>query len=113
MPGYANRIIRFDFPDLTEPGDDPIHVIIKNPRTLPVADLAPNISDETSGVDTLKAMYPIIANLVKAWHVYDGTADGDDLPPLQLPATPDAVAKLPFEILNKIADAIKEVVAPS
>lgn len=112
MPGYANRTIRFDFPDLTEDGDTPIHVVIKNPRTLPVEELAPNVGDEASGVDTLKAMYPVIASMIKAWHVYDGTSDADDLPPLPLPATAESVAKLPFEILNKISEAIKGVVAP-
>ena len=113
MPGYSNRTIRFDFPDLTEEGDTPVHVVIKNPKTLPAAELIPDIKDEeATGAESLKQIYPVIARLVKAWHVYDGTVDADDLPELQLPATAESVAKLPFEILNTISDAIKDVVAP-
>lgn len=113
MPGYSNRTIRFDFPDLSEDGDL-VHVVIKNPKILPPAELIPDSSggEGESEADSLSRIYPIIARLVKAWHVYDGTADGDDLPLLPLPATPEAVAKLPFPILNKISEAMREVVAP-
>lgn len=112
MPGYSNRTIRFDFPELSEDGD-PIHVVIKNPKHMPAGELIPEGVDEnTSATESLQHIYPVVARLVKAWHVYDGTSDDDDLPPLGLPATAELVAKLPFPILNKISEALKEVVSP-
>lgn len=118
MSGYANRVVRLDFPDYTEPGDTPIHVIIKNPRIMPPSEITPD--DVKLGPDgqpdeqqAMQAMYQVIARLVKAWYVYDATDDADDQARLPLPATPELVAKLPMEIVNAIASEVKKVMAPS
>lgn len=116
--GYANRVLRIDFPDLTEPGDTPIHLVIKNPRVMPPSEITPG--DVPTGPDgqpdeqaAMQEMYRIISRLVKAWHVYDATDDGDDQARLPLPATPELVARLPLEIVNAVATKIQEVSNPS
>jgi hypothetical protein len=116
MAGYANRTIMLPFPDLSEDGDN-VHVVIKNPRTVPMAELMP--SDLPLGPDGKPderqieaAMYKVVAGLVKAWHVYDATSIEDDQPPLPLPATAESVAKLPMCITEQIAEEIKRVVNP-
>lgn len=118
MSGYANRVIRLEFPDLTEDGDTVIHVVIKNPRLMPPAEIIPR--DAKTGADgtvdeqdAMQAMYEVISRVVKAWHVYDATDDGDDQEPLALPATPERVAKLPMEIVNAIGERIQQVASPS
>lgn len=35
MPGYANRTIRYDFPELSEPGDQ-VYVVLRNRKTVPL-----------------------------------------------------------------------------
>ncbi|MFJ6215002.1 hypothetical protein ACIQGZ_16950 [Streptomyces sp. NPDC092296] len=113
MPGYANRLIRLPFPDLSEEGDD-VHVIIRNPKTVPLHELntrdVPKLpSGESDSDGIIRAMYEVIARIVVAWHVYDATSTDDDQPPLPLPATEDLVAKLPKEIIDEIADRMMEV----
>jgi hypothetical protein len=113
MAGYANRVIMLDFPELSEEGDK-VHVIIRNPKTVPLQDLmaddVPNLPDGTlDSRGQFMAGMKIIANLVQAWHVYDATSMDGDQPPLPLPATPELAAKLPMEIQNAIAEEIKKV----
>ncbi|TQF04758.1 hypothetical protein E6W39_24195 [Kitasatospora acidiphila] len=109
MAGYGNRTILLDFPELSEPGDR-VHVIIRNPKTVPLQDLMP---PQTPGQEDaqaqLRAGMSVIARLVQAWHVYDATSLADDQPLLPLPATPDLVAKLPMEIQNRISEEIAKV----
>lgn len=110
MPGYANRTIKLDFPDLAEPGDD-IFVIIKNPKTVPLGELTPKgggsvVDGQVDMEKAMPAMNGVIAGLVKAWHVYDATSLDDDQPVLPLPADADAVARLPHEITNRIIELV-------
>ncbi len=117
MPGYHNRTIRLDFPELSEDGDN-VHVILKNPKTVPLDELQPvDISLGPDGQpleeEARPAMYKVIAGLVKAWHVYDATSLDDDQPRLPLPATGDTVACLPWDIIKEILKRIKEVTDPS
>jgi len=116
VPGYANRTVMLSFPDLTEDGDDPIHVIMKNPKMVPTADLLPpDIPARDGESDTerdYRAGCTVLARLVKAWHVYDATDEADDQAPLGLPATAELVAKLPLEIQTAMGEVIKAVRNP-
>jgi hypothetical protein len=116
MPGYANRTILLTFPELSEDGDN-VHVVIKNPKTVPLAELTPKgggsvVDGQVDMEQAMPAMYAVIAGLVKAWHVYDATSLDDDQPPLPLPATAESVAKLPHEITNQIMEMITGTIAP-
>lgn len=113
MAGYAKRTITIDFPELTEDGDEPIRVVIRNPKIVPWHELAtrdvpalPNGQPDTDA--TIKALYEVIARLIVDWHVYDATSNEDDQPPLGLPATEELVGKLPKEITQKIIERTNE-----
>lgn len=116
--GYANRKIYLGFPELTEDGDHEVHVIIKNPKVvnlegLQSADvvLGPDGSpDEASARDE---MFRIVAGLILAGHVYDATCFDDDAPPMSLPISADDAARLPWEIIKKVTNLVKEVMNPS
>lgn len=109
MAGYANRIITLDFPELTEPGDEPIRVVIRNPKTMPAQELMADTPDDATAEQQFQAGIAILAKLVIGWHVYDASSTDDDQPPLPLPATPDSVARLPMEIQNRMAAELKVV----
>ncbi|WP_327066903.1 hypothetical protein [Kitasatospora sp. NBC_01302] len=116
MAGYGNRTILLDFPEFSEEGDR-VHVIIRNPRLVPVQDLIPDeVPDGPDGKPDQKAQLAsgmaIIARLVVAWHVYDATSMAEDQPLLGLPASAELVAKLPMEIQNRISDEIAKVRNP-
>lgn len=114
MSGYDNRFRRMDFPDLGEG----IYVTIRNPKTLPPSKLKPEgIRLDASGTplnedEAESAMYKVLASLVRDWHVYDASSDDDDQPLLELPATADAVGRLPLEIINRIAAELASAVNP-
>lgn len=114
MPGYANRFITIQFPQL---GDD-LWVTIRNPKTLAPDTLRPaDIPVDAAGNPLNPAqaeteMYRVLSSLVKDWHVYDATSDADDQPVLELPATPDLIRKLPVEIINRIAEELAGGVNP-
>lgn len=68
----------------------------------------------------MSAMFDIIAGLVIGWRAYDATnivldASGNVQPMtlLPTPATADLVRRLPMEIINKIADVIKQAANPT
>jgi hypothetical protein len=109
--GYANRLIRLDFPEFSEP-DDPIFVTIRNPRLVPpdtliVASLVDRGDDQpVTTPEALDGNAQIASRLVVAWNVYDGTDDTDSPRPLGLPATPELVRKLPREIINRIMEEV-------
>lgn len=116
MGRYANQLIRLDFPDLSE-DDDPIYVTIRNPKTVPSDTLMPK-QDVPEGPDgkpessaAISASYEVMGELIVDWHVYDALDDRDDSPPLELPATPDKLRRLPFDILQRIAGEMNKVLA--
>ena len=130
MPsGYANRVLRFDFPELSQdPETDPVWVITRNPMTADPKEL----TSAFAGVDLADrqavqaANASLIAKLVIAARAYDatvepsydpltgevtGNADQPLLPPP--PWTPESAAKLPTAIQAKIIAAYTEAVNPS
>jgi hypothetical protein len=110
LAGYANRLITLTFPELTEPGDDTIHVVMRNPKTVPAQELMGESPDQAADETAqFRAGLQVLARLVVGWHVYDATSTADDQPPLPLPATADLVAKLPMEIQNQMAARLQEV----
>lgn len=117
MAGYANRSIKLDFPDLSEPGDE-IYIAIRNPRLIPPGELrGKDIPLDDKGVpvnpaEAEQAMYETLAKLVVSWHVYDATDLADEQALLTSPATPEAVAKLPTEIINRLAEEIQQAANP-
>ncbi|MEY9937292.1 hypothetical protein [Streptacidiphilus sp. MAP5-3] len=115
MAGYANRTILLDFPELSEDGDK-VHVIIRNPKMMPVQDLNPPDfplqEGETETERDFRQGLVVLARLVVAWHVYDATDLNEDQALLPLPATPELVAKLPVEIQTTMGEAIKAVRNP-
>lgn len=130
MTGYANRVITLDFPDLSEdPDNEPVRVVIRNPRLEPpeslIIDDDMEMTPDGRPADMQKAMqttYKVIARLVMWWRAYDATApleineetgevtSGQER--LPSPATPELVAKLPTAIINRIGEEIREAKAP-
>ena len=120
MAGYADRLLTLEFTDLTPDGDDVIYVAIRNPRIVPMSvlqgetDLAvnPETGMPLDPKAAERAMHATMAALIREWRVYDGLDESEAPEPLPLPATADLVAKLPAEIVNRIAKEIGEAVAP-
>jgi hypothetical protein len=104
------------FPELTEDGDDPIHVVMRNPKMVPSTELLPPELPARDGESETERDYragcTVLARLVKAWRVYDATDEADDQALLGLPATAVLVAKLPLEIQTAMGEVIKAVRAP-
>lgn len=99
MSGYANRIIRTEYPDLGEK----VYVEYRNPRTASSELLSP---EGNGNLTQRQTSYLTIANLLRNWHVYDATVDDDEPPELTGPATPEMVARMPFVIVNDILGAV-------
>ena len=135
MPGgYANKVIRLDFRELSEdPGEDPIWVIIRNPKLMPQKEITSGADsgaydDNGKVVDRAKAEVAtdrLIAKLTVAARVYDATWQpaydpltgepvGDQEQPLLPPAPwePEVAAKLPAAIRLKIAEEFAEALSP-
>ena len=113
MPGYANRTVSLPFPELTEEGDETIHVTLRNPKTVPLAMLTTEDTPTAPGgaSDPMAPMYRIIAGLVLGWRVYDATSIDADQPLLGDP-TAESVARLPRVILEAIVEKITEAKSP-
>ncbi len=120
MAGYADRLLRIEFPDLTCDGDPVVFIAVRNPRIVPMSVLQGDTEvavDPTTGMPTdpkaaEAAMLSTMSVLIKDWLVFDGMDEADDPAPLPLPATPDLVAKLPAEIITRLSKEIGEAVAP-
>lgn len=125
MAGYANRVMRLGFPQLTEEGQPELFITIRNPRVVPPDDLAAyDIQVDANGMPTdaqkaTERSAQIIARLIVAWRMYDATEWGVDeagelldQKPLPLPATPDLVRKLPAEAMMELNRAIQDAVNP-
>lgn len=125
MPGYANRVVRLDFADLTAEGDPLVHLVIKNPRIVPLDEIQP--ADVPLGPDgtpdegrARAAMYDVIAHLAKAGLLYDGRGEdvdefGNEIEQrrLEFPLTGEDVAHLPWEITGEVLKLIRAVTNPS
>lgn len=126
--GYANRVLKLDFPELSEDTDtDPIWVTIRNPRLVPPHELTPEqVTPIVDGQPEDQAaanasMHNMVAKLVVGWRAYDATqpivldaAGNDTTVPELLPPDFSAVnvAKLPMEIINRIAREMQEASNP-
>lgn len=116
MGRYANALLPWQFPDLSEDGDM-IYVTIRNPKTVPLEQLTAGMDQVGTGPDgqpdvaqANAASFRVMADLIHDWHVYDATIAGDS-DPLPLPATPEMVRKLPMEITQWIMKRITDVMS--
>jgi hypothetical protein len=134
LAGYRDRIIRITFPGLTDDNDkDPVWIIIRNPALMPADELrsyadkispgavtaaangtSDGMSAQLSGSD-MDAAYRMFSRLIIAWRVYDATAIPEineagevigEQPLLPSPATPDTIARLPLEIINRLSEEL-------
>lgn len=118
MAGYRNRTIRLDFADLSEEGDM-VYVVMRNPRTVPTDQLnARDVQLDAQGLpvdpeDAKLAGREVLAGLIVDWHVYDASTSADEQPLLALPATAEAVAKLPLEIQNRVITEVNNARNPT
>lgn len=109
MAGFKNRLITIDFPDLAEDGEPPLYVTIRNPQLVPLDWMLSRTPTDANGVPldadaALWESYERIAKLITSMRMYDAAAAGDDLPLLELPATPEKVARFPKVVTNRIAE---------
>jgi hypothetical protein len=132
--GYAKQVIKLDFPDLSEdPVNDPVWVIIRNPRLMAQKELtsgtdAGAYDDQGKVIDREKAAEAtdkLIARLTVAGRAYDATWEpsydpltgdpvGDQEQPL-LPPTPwgpETAGRLPAAIRLRIAEEFAEALNP-
>lgn len=126
MTGFRNRILTLAFPDLTDEGDPVLHVVLRNPQTVPPTDLVPNdlpVGPDGAPLDQALAAQrsrEIIARLIIGWRMFDASDFGydpetglaTDQQPLPLPATPELVDKLPMAVIREINQVITEAVNP-
>jgi hypothetical protein len=128
--GYRNPVITFRFDELVEEGDS-CHVVIRNPRLMPGAEIKSMAGISDAGDDeatgtTMDRVFEMIAKLVIGWRVYDPTTplkvnehtgeliNDEETEPrlLPLPATPELVATLPQEIVMKLMDEVTGAINP-
>ena len=113
MPGYANRTVRIEFPELSEPGDL-VYVVLKNRKTVPLEVLTgPETQAGGAEPDPARFSREVISRMVVDWHAYDAFDDNPDQAPLPLPATPELVAKLPVEIRTSLSKALSPDPTPA
>jgi len=126
VTGFRNRILTLSFPDLTDEDEPILHVVLRNPKTVPPTDLVPDdLPTGPDGVPLDQALAAqrsreIIARLIIGWRMYDASDFGYDpetgLPtdqqPLPLPATPELVDRLPMDVIREINKVISEAVNP-
>lgn len=114
MAGYKNRSLTLEFPELSE-DNDRVYVVIRNPKMVPLEDLVPDsvpTGPDGQPINKQAARYKTydkIAGLITDWHVYDAKAVGEDQPLLELPATAALVARLPFDISDRLVDELNRV----
>lgn len=77
--------------------------------------------DENDEDAVVAATYQMMAKLIVGWRVYDAAAvveldeNGEavgDQPMLDMPATPEKVARLPLAIINRIGAEMREAGDP-
>lgn len=112
MPGYANRTVRIEFPELSEPGEQ-VYVVLRNRKTVPLEMLTGPEGAEDEKADPARFSREVIARMVTDWHVYDAFDDSPDQASLPLPATPELVAKLPVEIRTALSKALSPDPTPA
>lgn len=128
MSGYAKRVVRLTFEDLTEdPANDLVWVTIRNPKLVPSGELMPEQATPVvdgqpeDPVAANASMHKMFAKIIIGWRVYDASevpvldAAGEPVGEQTLlpqDFTPGNVAKLPMEILNAIGKEVSEALNP-
>ena len=112
MPGYANRTVRIEFPELSEPGDL-VYVVLRNRKTVPLEMLTGPEDGAEETKDPALFSRQVIARMVTDWHVYDAADPNPDQAQLPLPATPELVAVLPLEIRTALSKALSPDPTPA
>ncbi len=112
MPGYANRTVRIEFPELSEPGDL-VYVVLRNRKTVTLETLTGPEDAKAEERDPARFSREVIARMVVDWHVYDADDPSQDQASLPLPATPELVAKLPIEIRTALSKALNPDPTPA
>jgi hypothetical protein len=130
MPGYLDRFIHLEFPDLAGVDDNGrayCWVKIRNPRLMPAGDLlgAATVPLDDSGhpVDSKAAgdaSFVMASKLIIAGRVWDPTwvpnfddngdpvDDGSEAPLLPMPPSIQDVQKFPTEIFGRISEEVKK-----
>jgi hypothetical protein len=115
--GYVDRFITIRFDHLTgDAVNDPVWVVIRNPRLVPPSVLTADpvaLGPDGMPVDQKAAelaTYAVLARLIKDWRVYDASVDGISL--LPMPASPDLIARLPLEIINRLGAEVSRAANP-
>lgn len=103
MSGYADRIVRREYPDLGEK----VFVEYRNPKTVSADILLPA---DSNNLTHRQVMYLIISKLLRNWFVYDGSSDDDEPQQLDAPVTPEMVGKMPFVIVRELMEDITEAI---
>jgi hypothetical protein len=129
MAGYANKLIKLSFDEYSEdPVNDPIWIVIRNPKLVPPGELQTDVALTEDGQvadqdEAIRSMHKNLAKLIKGWRVYDAGQDvqldpvtgaevGEPPTLLPLPATPELVARLPMEFVTRIAREVQQAVNP-
>lgn len=122
MPGYKNRTLVLDFPELSEDGDR-VYLVMRNPRTVPFEDLQPReVPLDASGqpidaADARAASYELFAKLAIGGRLYDAALPQNpdpafaeqetDQPLLTFPISGEQFARLPVEIQSRVAQEVR------
>lgn len=132
MAGYSQPVIRIPFPDLTtDPQNDPVWVIIRNPKLMSPDELRSGVpgayGQDGTVLDQAKAEQSsrlMTARIVVAARVYDprvmptfdpvsGEQTSDNAALLQPPPWDEGiVAALPAVIIRAIGDKVADALAP-
>lgn len=126
MAGFANRVVRIGFPELTEPDEPELFLILRNPKVVSPDEFAS--SDVAVGPDgqplnpedAAERSREIIARLVVTGRMYDATDMGVDMETGELtdqklltyPLTKNTARCLPVEVMQKIGAEIGAAFAP-
>jgi hypothetical protein len=116
MAGLKNRTITLQFPELTEPDDEELYVLIRNPRLVPMDWMASRVprnpdgtpvSDEAATLDVQQRM----ARLILGMRMYDADetdAEGNQ-PLIQPPYTADTARRLPIEVSKRLMEEMSKI----
>lgn len=119
MPGYLNRFIDLQFPDLAGVDDAEqalCWVRIRNPRLIPTDHLVGGGSKvrldangrPVDGEVAAQETYERLAKLIVAGVVWDAESLADEPPLLPMPPSAEDVKRYPIDITNAIGEELKK-----
>jgi hypothetical protein len=114
MAGLKNRFITITFPEMTEEGDEPLYITLRNPKLVPVDWLRSRIALTPSGEPVnpeaaTQEGYERLARLITDIRMYDAEDESLDQGMLTMPMTAEKVARLPLLVNARIADELNRV----